>query len=523
MAPEQTEAKNTASPALDVYALGAVLYEAVSGRPPFLGATPSDTLLEVRSQDPMPLRQLHRQCPRDLETICLKCLHKEPARRYTSALALAEDLRRFLDGRPIEARPTSTAERLVKWARRHPVVAALAAMLALGTITSLTIITWLWIQAENALAAREHALNDLTVEKQKVDDKHYRLQLSAVREAWNTDNLSEALRILEECEPKLRADEWRALHRTCHALRHVWPTTNDSVAILAVAPDNRTVVAVGRAWGYLWDLKEPDFPPRTFKVPQLCYGLACIPDREFVLMEPVPPDPMDMTYSIDLVYCSLVDGKELRRRSFKKLDRVGQLQLSPDGRRLALVRFQLGQAEIELIDLRGGGGTRKMPLKVSGPPLPLIFSADGRWLAAITDDGLVYWDLDAGKESITWNKRKPLSTLAISPNGTAAIIRHPLPPGPTEILLVDLPTGTVRQTLIQPGVQFVAVSLDGRTVAAGSVEKPVQLWDVATGERGMTLRGSPKESGAGVFSRDGQWLVTPGLDGAVRLWNIKSD
>ena len=113
--------------------------------------------------------------------------------------------------------------------------------------------------------------------------------------------------------------------------------------------------------------------------------------------------------------------------------------------------------------------------------------------------------------------------MAVAPNGTAAVIRNPLPAGPTEIVLVDLPTGTLRHTLVQPGVQHVALSRDGRTLGAGSVEKPVQLWDVATGKPGLTLRGCPKGSISSAFSADGEWLATAGGDGAVRLWNIKPD
>jgi tetratricopeptide (TPR) repeat protein len=140
MAPEQADGRlKDIGPHSDVYALGAVLYECLTGRPPFRGATVLDTLAQVRGQEPVPPHRLlgsnRRACPADLETICLKCLHKEPAKRYGSAEALAEDLRRFGADEPIHARPAGRAERLWRWCRRKPAVASLVASAGLLLIT----------------------------------------------------------------------------------------------------------------------------------------------------------------------------------------------------------------------------------------------------------------------------------------------------------------------------------------------------------------------------------------------------
>ncbi len=168
MAPEQARGQGEViGPATDVYGLGAILYECLTGRPPFQADTALNTLALVVNEEPVPPRRQQPGVPRDLETICLACLEKAPGRRYRSALDLADDLRRFLAGEPIRARPAGLVERAVKWTRRRPTTAALLGVtaLALAALVGLWASFTLQLDAErrDALAQRDEARNQKAI------------------------------------------------------------------------------------------------------------------------------------------------------------------------------------------------------------------------------------------------------------------------------------------------------------------------------------------------------------------------
>ena len=165
MSPEQAAGdKGSLSTATDVYGLGTILYAMLAGRAPFAGTTLIDTLDKVRTCLPEPPSLLNKQVPRDLEIICLKCLEKEPNRRYPSALALAEDLDRWLTGAPILARPVGTMTRAAMWCRRNKALASLAALLMLALVGGLAGVTWKWREADHERAKAE-AVNELLTQR----------------------------------------------------------------------------------------------------------------------------------------------------------------------------------------------------------------------------------------------------------------------------------------------------------------------------------------------------------------------
>ncbi len=220
MAPEQAMG-DPVGPSADQYALGAILYEMLTGRPPFMGATPLDTMRQVVAQDPVPPARLQPKLPRDLDTICLKALHKDPRRRYASAEALAGDLRRFLAGEPILARPTTVWERGVKWARRRPAAAALVlvSLVAIFVVVIGGIVYNARLRDARDRAEKNFERAFLAVEQMLTEVAEDQLAYEPGFEEKRRNLLERALRFYEEFlreradDPKVRFEAARAYRR----------------------------------------------------------------------------------------------------------------------------------------------------------------------------------------------------------------------------------------------------------------------------------------------------------------------
>ncbi len=221
-----------------------------------------DTVLQVLSDDPVPPRRLNASIPRDLETICLKCLEKDPAKRYASAAVLAGDLRRFLDGEPIVARPVTRLERAVKWARRRPAIAGMATALVAALFGGFAGMAVLWARAERSATiahqkeqdaensarieaeARAKAQESTTIATERAEALRRQDYVNRVNLAYREcldDNVAHAIELLDGCPEDLRGLEWHYVSRQCHLDLKTFPDAQPSVNAVAFSPDGRRV------------------------------------------------------------------------------------------------------------------------------------------------------------------------------------------------------------------------------------------------------------------------------------------
>jgi len=481
MPPEQAGGnRGEVGPAADVYALGATLYCMVTGRPPFQAATAMDTVIQVVSDEPVPPRRLNAAVSRDLETICLKCLEKDRRRRYGSAAALGDDLRRYLDGEPIVARPVTAWERGWKWARRRPVVAGLAAALMLATILGVAGIVWQWRKAEANFARAETNLAEANLQRGIAQDKLFDSLKAQARAGRFSRRMGQRFDSLDALTQAARIGRERGMTpERIAALR------DEAIACMALPDLRPTGRVIQRPPGVLWT---------TFDPTMTRYALRF----------------RGGTISVRRV----TDDQEIARFQARGDRDIWVFGFSPDGRYLATTHRP--DRTLTVWDIQQRTVSLEDTARVAN--FAAKFSPDSRRVALAHADGeLLVYDLATGRPSRRWPGPAGVSDLAFRWDGAQIAVTSG-EKGPA-CRILEAESGRLVRSIPLPAGGTVAWSPDGTTLATPGDDFKIYLWDIATDTLKTTLVGHVNVGLRAIFHPAGTLLASNGYEGRLWLWD----